>query len=77
MKKLLSNIFLILILFTIALFLVPTINYSIYSNNVLREGPIVFYTAILFIIFFSSIIISVILESREKHNKTIKSNIKN
>lgn len=77
MKKLLTNIFLILILFTIALFLVPTLHHSIYSNNLLIEGPIIFYTAILFIIFFSLIISLVILESHEKHNKTIKSNIKN
>lgn len=77
MKKLITNVFLILILFTIALFLVPTLHHSIYSNNLLSDGPIIFYSAILIVIFFSSIIISSLLEYHEKNNKTIKSNIKN
>lgn len=77
MKKLLTNIFLILILFTIALFLIPELHYSIYLNNLLSEDPIIFYITILFVIFFPAIVISVLLESREKNNKTIESDIKN
>lgn len=67
MKKLLNNIFVILILFTIALFLVPTLYRLKSFNNSLMDGPIIFYTSILFVLFLSLKGVLSLIEARKKH----------
>ncbi|MGG7077049.1 hypothetical protein [Clostridium sardiniense] len=68
MKKLLNNIFVILILFTIALFLIPTLYHLKGFNNSLMDGPIIYYTSILFVLFFSSKVVLTLIEASKKHN---------